>query len=474
MVDYKKLKLKVGLEIHQQLEGRKLFCHCPTLVNDPNKPNFTFSRRLRAVVGEEGKKDIAAEYEQAKEKTYVYEACKTSSCNVEFDEEPPHDISEFALDTALIVSLLMNAELVDEIQVMRKTVVDGSNVSGFQRTMLVSRDGYINTSKGKVGISIICLEEEAAKKIKEVKDKVFYSLDRLGVPLLEIATCPDIKDPEHAKEVAGIIGMILRSTSRVKRGLGSIRQDINLSIKNGARVELKGFQDLRSIPRVVENEVKRHLELIKKSGKVKEEVRKVEPSFSTSYLRPMPGAARMYPETDVSTFRVTKARLNMLKLPELIVDRAANFERKYGINAKLASEIIKENIPFDYYAEKYKISPSFIAQVLIEMPKEIKSRLNIKNKLSKKDFELVFDNLEKKKINKDAVLDILAELSKKNKVNLDKYKPVDTDKIEEDIKKIVEKGKGLSFNAVMGDVMKKYHGKIDGKKAAEIIKKYIK
>ncbi len=467
-----KINFKAGLEVHQQLEGRKLFCHCPTLVNDPSEANFKFIRKLRAVAGEEGRKDIAAEYEQAKKKTYVYEACRTSSCNVEFDEEPPHKVSQFAFDTALIAAQLLNVKLVDEIQVMRKAVIDGSNVSGFQRTMLIGRDGYIETSKGKVGIDVICLEEEAAKKIEETKDSVHYRLDRLGIPLLEIATKPDIKDPEHAKEVAGIIGMILRSTGRVKRGIGSIRQDINLSVNGGNRVELKGFQDLRSMPKVIESEIKRQISLISSGKKVEKEVRKVEADFTTTYLRPMPGSSRMYPETDIKPIRITKARLDLLEIPELITDRAVGFEEKYGLSSKLADEVVKLNIPFDYYAEKYKIEPEFIAKVLIEMPKEIKARFDVKGQLSKKDFEFIFSNLQEQKISKDAVLEILLKLCKNEKVDLNKYKKVDASNIEGEIKKIVLENKGASFNAVMGEVMKKYHGKIDGKEVARLVGKF--
>ena len=463
-----KLNFKAGLEIHQQLEGRKLFCHCPSLVNDPSEADFEFSRKLRAVAGEEGRKDIAAEYEQAKSKTYVYEAAKTSSCNVEFDEEPPHNVSSFALDTALIVSQLLNAKVVDEVQVMRKAVIDGSNVSGFQRTMLVGYGGYLNTTKGKVSIDTICLEEEAAKKIKESKDKVHFRLDRLGVPLVEIATGPDIKDSEHAKEVAGLIGMILRSTGRVKRGIGSIRQDINISIKGGNRVELKGFQDLRSIPKVIDLEVKRQLS----RGVKVSEVRKVEGNFSTSFLRPMPGKARMYPETDIAPIKISNSMLKLLEIPELITDRAEGFEKKYGINGKLASEIIKLNIPFDYYAEKFKVDNSFIGKVLIEMPKELKSRFGIEPKLSKKDFEFVFSGLQEQRISKDAVLGILGDLSKGKKVSLGKYK---VGKISEaEVKKIVNSNKGASFNAVMGEVMKKYRGKVDGKEVARLVGRYYR
>ncbi|GAF96681.1 unnamed protein product, partial [marine sediment metagenome] len=150
--------------------------------------------------------------------------CSTSTCLVELDEEPPRPINQEAIGIALEISLLLKAKIIDEIQVMRKIVIDGSNVSGFQRTALIATDGYIETSLGEVRIPVICLEEEAAKKIKETKDSATYRLDRLGIPLIEIATEPDIKNPEHAKETASLLGMILRSTGKVKRGLGTIRQ----------------------------------------------------------------------------------------------------------------------------------------------------------------------------------------------------------------------------------------------------------
>ncbi|MCH7679435.1 hypothetical protein IID10_08730 [candidate division KSB1 bacterium] len=189
-----------------------------------------------------GKKDIAAEFETKKQKTFIYQAKPTSSCTVELDETPPYELNKDALEIALQVSLLLNAKIVDEIQVMRKLVIDGSNVSGFQRTALIARNGYIETSKGRINIPVIYLEEEAAKKIKETKDTITYSLDRLGIPLIEITTSPDIKDPEHAKETASLLGMILRSTKKVKRGIGTIRQDLNVSIKDGARIEIKGSE----------------------------------------------------------------------------------------------------------------------------------------------------------------------------------------------------------------------------------------
>src|SRR3989344_6727080 len=135
-MDYQKLSFKCGLEIHQQLSGKKLFCDCPTITNKTEAPDFTIKRTLNITAGESGKKDVAAEFEQEKNKTFVYEAYKDCNCLVELDEEPPHRINQEALQTALEVSLLLNAQIVDEIQVMRKIVIDGSNVSGFQRTAL--------------------------------------------------------------------------------------------------------------------------------------------------------------------------------------------------------------------------------------------------------------------------------------------------------------------------------------------------
>src|SRR3989338_6331444 len=264
-INYQELGFKCGLECHQQLEGRKLFCNCPSL-NSDKEPDIKFLRKLKAVAGETGDIDIAAEFEVLKNKKIIYEGNSEDICLVEQDDEPPRGLNKQALETAIKVALLLNAKVVDEIQVMRKTVVDGSNVSGFQRTALVAADGFIETSLGKVAIPTICLEDEASQKLEEGKDYAKYMLDRLGIPLIEIATSADIKNPEHAKEAAAYIGMVLRSVG-VKRGIGTIRQDVNVSIKQGARTEIKGFQDLKSIPKVIEYEVHRQLEDIKKDRK---------------------------------------------------------------------------------------------------------------------------------------------------------------------------------------------------------------
>ncbi len=262
------LGLKCGIEIHQQLEGKKLFCNCPTILRD-DLPHFNITRKLRASAGESGKVDIAAKQEQTKKKSFFYQGYHNTTCLVETDSEPPHPINEQALTASLQLSKLTNSNINTVIQVMRKTVVDGSNTSGFQRTALVARNGKIETSQGTVRIEGINIEEDSAKNIEETATHRTFRLDRLGIPLIEIGTAPDIKTPEQALETAKKLGLLLRSLSNCKRGLGTIRQDLNVSITGGERIELKGAQDLKLIPLYIELEAKRQHELLKLKDELK-------------------------------------------------------------------------------------------------------------------------------------------------------------------------------------------------------------
>ena len=465
-MDYKDFGLKIGIECHQQLEGHKLFCRCLNRIRD-DKPDFTIKRFLRVSAGETGEKDIAAVFEEKKGKRFVYQGYNNSTCLVELDEEPPHEINKHALNAALQISLLLNCKINDVVDVMRKVVIDGSNTSGFQRTMLIGRDGFIDVNGEKIGINTVCLEEEACQIIERTNEYDIYNLSRLGIPLIEIATGPDIRSPEECREVAERLGMILRSVGGVKRGLGSIRQDINISVKNNERIEIKGFQDLRYIKKVIENEITRELELIKK-GKLKSEVRKANPDGSTEFLRPMPGAARMYPETDVSNIKITKEIINKIILPELISEKIEKLEEKYKLNPDLARQIIGEGINFNDYL-RFKLEPNFIARVLVEIPKEIKSRHSINKELKKDDFYEVLSYVEKGLINKKNATDALIEKLKSGKVNLNNYKVLNDEDLKKEIKKIIDKNKDKTFSGLMGIVMSKFKGKIDGKKAADTI-----
>ncbi|MBI4141442.1 Glu-tRNA(Gln) amidotransferase subunit GatE, partial [Candidatus Woesearchaeota archaeon] len=260
-INWQDLGLKCGIEIHCQLEGTKLFCNCKTQIRE-DEPDVVFKRKLRASAGELGELDKAAKQEMQKNRAFIYEAYTDGNCLVEMDEEPPHLLSYENLNTALTVAKLLKATIIDEIHFMRKTIVDGSNTSGFQRTALIARNGSITTNTNTIKLPTIILEEDAAKIIKEDKNSVTYRLDRLGIPLIEISTTPDITTPQQCKEVAESIGLLLRSTGKAKRGIGTIRQDVNVSIKNGNRVEIKGAQDLRMLPKIVATEALRQKKLL--------------------------------------------------------------------------------------------------------------------------------------------------------------------------------------------------------------------
>ncbi len=267
-LDYKTLGVKIGLEIHQQIDSHKLFCSCPSSVRD-DEPDVIVTRKLRASAGETGKIDVAAEYEMRKDRHFVYQAYNSSTCAVELDEEPIHSLNSDALQVVLQAAKVMGANVVGSIQVMRKTVVDGSNTAGFQRTALVAMNGHIETGGGKISVPTICIEEESAKIVDASSEFVVYNLSRLGIPLIEIATGPEIRSPEEVKEVAEHIGMILRSTGKVKRGLGTIRQDLNVSIEGGARIEIKGAQELKLLQKLAEVEIIRQKNLVEVAFELK-------------------------------------------------------------------------------------------------------------------------------------------------------------------------------------------------------------
>jgi glutamyl-tRNA(Gln) amidotransferase subunit E len=598
--DYEAIGLKCGIEIHQQLDTSKLFCNCPSIVSE-GKPDFMVERELRAVAGETGRKDVAALHEEMKQKHFIYEVFNESACLIDLDEEPPRNMNEDSLEIVLKVASVLDAKIVDEIQVMRKTVIDGSNTTGFQRTALVARNGKIETSKGKVNIPTISIEEESARIISQDADSVRYGLDRLGIPLIEIGTAAEIKDPEHCKETAEKLGMILRSVGGVKRGLGTIRQDINISIRKGARIELKGAQDLKLIPKYVEFECLRQINLLGIKDELKgasiieektdvtklletssskviqkalssngvvlalklpgfkgfigkeiqpgrrlgtefsdyakvragvhglfhsdelpnygitqeetdlmhnslglslndafilvadsedkasraldavierarlcfieipKEVRKANDDGTSSYMRPLPGAARLYPETDVLPI---KANLKEKFEIEMIDEKAKRFADSYKISFDLASMIAKGNFDFDGLVKKFaEVNPAFIAGFLVSIPKDLKRRHNV-DVDSLKFADEVLGKLNNQDIPKQAIPEILLELASGKNIDYSKY-GVDTSQAEMIVEEVVSKNKGASFQALMGIAMKELRGKLDGKKVAELVMKFM-
>lgn len=473
--DYRKLGLKCGVEIHQQLATKhKLFCNCSAAFQD-KEPVFEIKRKLRPVAGEMGEIDVAAAFEALKNKTFRYKVYLNETCAVELDEEPPHPVNKDALDIALQIALMLNCEVPEEIEVMRKTVIDGSNTSGFQRTALVGINGWIETSFGKVGITNVCLEEDACQILKKDKKSVVYGLNRLGIPLVEIGTSPDIHEPEQAREVAEKIGMILRSTGRAKRGIGTIRQDLNVSIAKGARCEIKGVQKLNLLSKIVEFEVKRQKGLIVKRKKVTRDVRRALPNGRTEFMRPLPGAARLYPETDSPPVEITQKRLAEMRknLPELLEKKFGKYVKQFKLNEEMAGQIVSSGRA-ELFEKLAKISDSrTVANVLIKYSKEYR--------ISDEKLLEFFKALGRRELPKEALQKMLKQLSEGKKVSviLKSAETISEKELRDIIMEIIKKNpQALKAprpeKALMGLVMKEIRGRAPGSLVMKILTKEIK
>ncbi len=621
---YSKVGLKAGLEIHQQLDTReKLFCSCePNLFKE--EPEFTFIRRLRPTQSELGQVDSAALFEFKKETKILYEANNDTTCLVEMDEEPPHDLNREAVEILVLASLMMKMKPVDEVHVMRKTVIDGSNTSGFQRTCVVALNGEIDIKGKKVAISQVSLEEDAARKTGKDGQLIRYRIDRLGIPLIEVTTAPVIYSPEEAQETAYAIGRILRATRRVRRGLGTIRQDVNVSIRDGALIEIKGVQELELVSKVIENEVQRQLSLLqirdelKKLGVkeaditedfvdvtqifkntkckviakaikqnnpvlavrlsgfagflkkelatgmrlgselagmarfwgrvggifhtdempaydvteeelnqlgkllkknpqdalvfvadtpenatdalravtwrarlalkgVPEETRSANSDGTTKYMRPRPGAARMYPETDVPPIQLTKEYLDELsgRLPELPEQMTKRLMDEYKLNRKLVKQILDSDYLelFESLAKETKVSETVIAVALTETLKALKrDGINVEA-VTDEQFREMFRMIGSGKTTKESIPEVLTWLASNEEstvkdaleslglsmISRKELEDLVDDVIEKNSEFIELRGKG-AFGALMGIVMKKARGRVKAKVVNEVLK----
>jgi len=609
-MDYKKAGLTAGIEIHQQLDTReKLFCHCPTILRDTQEHSGEFQRYLRATESEMGEIDRAAQEEMKRDRKFCYYTYDTT-CLVENDEEPPAPLNEEALGVCLTIAKMFSMTAVPQVHTMRKLVIDGSNTCGFQRTALVAVNGALPNG-GKV--ETICLEEEAAQR---VRDETF-SLDRLGIPLVEITTSPCMHTPEEVQQVAEYIGMVLRSTGCVKRGIGTIRQDVNISIAGGARVEVKGVQELDLIGEVVRREVLRQQRLIairddlkrrgafvdptarhdvtslfadtksailKKAKKiygltfpgfaglvgreiqpdrrlgsemsdyakkcgvggifhtdelpaygitaeevavlrrhlntadadcvilvagsnekqvtcasnqvilraklalsdhpVPEETRKMLESGSTAYMRPLPGAARMYPETDVLPVCINDARWNAVPVPELLIVKAERFAEEYAIDRPYALQLAaSEKLPLFQRAVSEGIKPKLAAFTLLSTITELRrDGVGITN-ISDDDYLAVWHAVEDGRAAKEAIPDIFRSIASGIAFEhaIEKLAPaVSREELESIVKKIIADRidfilakKMAALGPLMGVVMAEVRGSVDGKVVSEILKREL-
>ncbi len=261
--DYAAIGLCVGLEVHQQLAtATKLFCRCP-IVRYRDDYDAEVLRHMRPTLSELGEYDPAALMEQRTRKRIFYRIHHTSACTYEFDDNPPFRMSEEALDAALQIAQLLGSLVVDELHVARKQCLDGSYPSGFQRSALLALGGAVPLARGSAAIAQVALEEDSCRKIDDHGHDRHFFTDRLGIPLVEIVSEPMACTPWQAAELGQRIRRLTRATPAVRSGIGAARQDVNVSIAGGTRVEIKGLAQLSRLPRVVHNEAQRQLALLR-------------------------------------------------------------------------------------------------------------------------------------------------------------------------------------------------------------------
>ncbi len=606
-----------GLEIHQQLDtSTKLFCGCPTSLREPRDATRIFHRYLHPTRSELGEIDRAALEETRIARRFEYLAYDTT-CLVEEDDEPPGRLNPEAVETAMEIATALDMSIVDQAHVMRKIVVDGSNTSGFQRTVKLATDGVVETDHGTVGITDLMLEEESAQRIETLEDGVRYSLDRLGIPLVEVGTAPDITSPEEARAVAEFIGMILRSTRAVKRGLGTIRQDVNISIPGGARVELKGVQALDTIDDIVRLEMRRQQALIELADEldardahvgdpvevtdqfedtdaqiiadildaggdvyaiglfgfdgfvgeaiqpdrrlgseladyarrhgvdglfhtdelpgygiteaevsaireavgaevddavaivagsdehariaieaageraraaidgVPEETRDATQEGTSRYLRPLPGAARMYPETDVPPIELDPSEVSP---PELLTDTVDRYVDTYGLDRGLAEQVAfgRHTEVFETALSRFDVTPSVVAQTLEGTLIELRRDGVPVEVLDTTHLLAVFELLDTGEVTGDAIGDLLREAANRpdepvsalaeeaglTGVSEDEVRQTVVAVVEANAEQVEAEGMG-AFSALMGECMASLRGRAEGELVSELLREEI-
>jgi len=462
-------RAKIGLEIHQQLAThQKLFCSCPMGKSDGL--NYAFDRKLRPTFSEVGTLDPAAIFESKKKRAIKYLAPLDSTCLVEADEEPPYTVNDQALEISLIISLALHSSIEDEFHVMRKIVIDGSNTSGFQRTILIARGGYLKVNGQSVGVQSISLEEDAARIIGGDANLRSYSLDRLGTPLVEIALEPIAGSAKIVTDVALSLGRLLRSTKRVTRGIGSIRQDVNISLDNGPVVEVKGVQKLFQLDEVIQNELLRQDGLIRIARKIQERTTE-NPSRLVNRTKDLTAILSSSPSMVVK--RILENKNNrVIALCISDFKGLLGFEPYPGIRlGKQLSELVRffglGGIFHSDELPNYGINAQDVSKIssALEMNSEDAFVRLSRSQIAKESLPLIFEMILKKEASN--IENSIASLGIKQ-LSMNDLKAL-VDKVIKDNEQIVRDKHNASLGLLMGRCMALLRGKVDGEKVSKLL-----
>jgi glutamyl-tRNA(Gln) amidotransferase subunit E len=330
--EYRALGFKCGLEIHQQLNTeKKLFCHCPVgLVY--TKPDANILRHMRPTLSELGEYDGTALMEFKTKKEVIYQLFRENTCTYEMDDTPPFPVNQQAIDIAIEIALLFNCSVVDEVHIVRKQYLDGSIPTGFQRTAVIGLDGWVPYKDRKIRIMMLTLEEDACREVSDIGHTITFTTDRLSTPLVEVITCPDIESPYEVEEVNWLLAEVLRSSGKVRRGIGTVREDVNVSIEGGTRVEIKGVPKIGYHAALTHNEAMRqkHLLEVKKMLGKKGMAKREDFKFRRADVTDKADWKRFIPTLPDSSYRV-------MATVGKGIDEALNYQMQPGTD--VATEI---------------------------------------------------------------------------------------------------------------------------------------
>ncbi|MDX9942351.1 MAG: Glu-tRNA(Gln) amidotransferase subunit GatE [Bacteroidales bacterium] len=276
--DYDRIGFMSGLEVHQQLDTkRKLFCRCPCgIYHGPDDYDAEVIRHMRPTLSELGEYDGTALMEFKTRKEIIYRIKNATTCTYEVDDTPPFPLNREALDIAIQISLLKKLNIVGEVHITRKQYLDGSIPTGFQRTAIIGVEGEIELPHKKIRLIQLSLEEDSCREVSDIGHTRIYRTDRLGMPLIETVTYPDMVNPDEVAEACQFIRFLNRSTGKVRTGMGAARQDVNVSCRGGSRVEIKGVAHIKWIPELTHIEAFRQWALLHVREQLLQRVKKPE------------------------------------------------------------------------------------------------------------------------------------------------------------------------------------------------------
>jgi glutamyl-tRNA(Gln) amidotransferase subunit E len=262
-MDYADVGFMCGLEVHQQLlTDRKMFCHCPARCYTTTYDGAVL-RHMRPTLSELGEYDGTALMEFKTKKNIIYLLHKENVCTYEMDDTPPFLVNQQAIDIAIEQCLMLGCDIVDEVHIARKQYLDGSIPTGFQRTAIVGVNGRLPFRGRELSITQVSVEEDSCREVSDNGHLIVWRADRLGMPLIETVTGPDLRTPDEVAEAILLVGRVCRSTGHVRVGMGASRQDVNVSVRGGRRVEIKGVPQAGWAPRLVHGEAVRQVNLLK-------------------------------------------------------------------------------------------------------------------------------------------------------------------------------------------------------------------